>query len=268
MEEGRIVADLIAHATAAKGVYKNADDREFAIVPEGYKLADLESFQVVPYRKRAKVRLTDSESFCQYLQAQAYDIGNTTLFCDASLAQFEAILDYHQADQGLPGWCEHRVQFQMTPTPDWAVWMKGNHLQFSQLAFAEFIEENMGAFADPDGATILEMATHLEDHRRCTFKSAVRLADNMREFSYEESDGGVGSKLVLPSKFTLRISLYEGQDNVYVKARLRYRVNDQKLVFSYHLIRSEELKRAAVDEERDKITKETGLSCLSGELQS
>ncbi|MYE05911.1 MAG: DUF2303 family protein, partial [Chloroflexi bacterium] len=105
------------------------DGGAFVVVPDGYRVHDMEKFLDAPPRARGTVRCETPEAFVRY-----YD-----RFCDASASlvfacteKFQAVgvLDWHrpetQTEQaGYParaGFGEHRVVYEAPRSDEWKIW--------------------------------------------------------------------------------------------------------------------------------------------------
>ena len=157
------------------------------------------------------------------------------------------------------------------------------------MAFAEFLEDNFLNIVEPDGATVLQAAAHLEAKKTVSFKSGVRLDNGAVQLSYEENVDGKGKgnlvnlsqftlgipveenvdgkgkgNLVILSQFTLGIPVFENGDPVAVEARLRYRIKDDALTFTYLLNNPQKVLDAAFDAVLTKVQAETGIAPYLG----
>ena len=93
------------NAGAALGAPMTVDDNPFAVVPEGYKLHDLEAFGLQPRRIRQKIPLRSLESFTEYV-ARFKNDDATTIFADQDNTRLTCVLDYHP-NPAEADWCDH-----------------------------------------------------------------------------------------------------------------------------------------------------------------
>lgn len=223
----------------------------------------LECYQPYPFRKRAAVRLSEPASFIAYVLAHTE--AGTSLFGSPSPVggYFSAIIDYHQTDGGINAarWGDHAVAFDLQPTPEWLRWSGAANKSMAQTEFAEFLEDNVGDVIRPSGAELLEVALTLQAAKSVNFRSAVRLANGQHQLGYQETinaTAGATGSMEIPERFALRFPLFEGGAPVEMVARLRYRITDGRLTFSYRLDNAERTVRDQWQTIREGIEKACG----------
>lgn len=248
------------------------DERSYPVVlvPEGFKVESLRPFieRDVPDRRRANVSLFDAASFGAYVNA--FKSKETRIFADVKTSTIVAIFDYHQeGESGAARWAQNRASLTLRKTPEWERWVGMHGQRVAQLAFAEFIEDQLPDIADPDGTTILQVSRSLHATKTTNFVSDVRLDNGQTQLTFHETIAGSAQvnaqKVDIPSEFTLGIAPYEGADKYQVRARLRYRVGDgARLTIGVDLVRHDVVLRDAFLETLNKITSETSLPILRG----
>lgn len=203
-------------------------------LPEGYELADLEHFLPAPRRIRQNVKLLSADSFIQYCAKFATDA--SVILADANQTKLTAQLDYH-ADPATPDWCSHSAVYQCVKSKPWKIWEEHNEKAMGQEAFAEFLEDRAGDIITPTGAELLEIATKFQVIRKAVFGSAIRLATGEFQFNYsDENDKGT---IEVPEVITLGLAPFHNGESYEVQARLRYRLREGKLAFTFKLINPE-----------------------------
>lgn len=231
----------IAAALAQNTEHNAASD--FTVVPEGYKLEDLEQYHPVPRRTQQTFRAETLESFIAYFNR--YAEGDSVIFAHIDSLTVRAVLDYHAP--GQPQWGDHVCLFNLPKTPAWKAWTRRDEDRFTQLDFAEFVQDNLADFIDPEGASMLEVARNLEAQRDVTFSSTVDQHSGDVQFTYdrETKTGGKGT-LTVPERFKIGIPPFRGADPYEIEADLRFRVSDEgNLTFWYSLRRADEVMEAA-----------------------
>jgi uncharacterized protein YfdQ (DUF2303 family) len=82
------------------------------------------------------------------------------------------------------------------------------------------------------------VTTSLQATRSVSFKSGVRLNSGDTELTYDEqttAKAGPG-KLEIPKEFTVRVAPFAYTEPVELVAKLRYRIDNGRLLLSYVLI--------------------------------
>ena len=243
----------------------------FALVPSGAELKSLAPFQypqgVPPDRIVANVALRDALSFIRYYVAFQDD--RSRIFAEPSGPSFLAVLDYHgagAADLHKPEFLSHRASFQMVQDERWKIWTGKNEKQFSQVDFAEFIEDNTADILEPSAAHMLEVARDLKASSSGSFESKVTPKSGSIQMKYTENiDGKVGSGDVeIPEFFKLSIPVFYGEQPISISARLRYRISGGTLTFHYKLYRQSEILNDAFDKAVASISEALKTEILIG----
>jgi uncharacterized protein YfdQ (DUF2303 family) len=164
------------------------------------------------------------------------------------------------------GWSDFRVKIEFRQTPQWVKWKANDGKMLAQVAFAEFIEDNIEDIAEPAGATMLEIATYLEAVRTVNFKSGVRLANGTVQFRHEQDDvTKVGANTIdVPETFTLGIAPIFGLNPFRVPARFRYRISEGRLTLGYKLQRIETMMGLIVEQVITAIEHGANISVMDG----
>ena len=117
-------------------------------------------------------------------------------------------------------------------------------------------------------AEVLEVAKSLAIDKKVAFLSSTRLQDGNREFIYQESQEASAAKgtLRVPETFTLGLAPYLGAAKYSLVARLRFRIEESKLVLWYDLLRPHKVVEDAFNNVVAQL--ETGLkvSVLRGSV--
>jgi len=241
----------------------NPTAAEVLIFPDKTVLP-LEKYAERPRRKRSKVSVDDAESFIRYVNNHKQP--GTALYGRATLEAgvFVGIIDAHEGtvdaltDQ-RPAWGDHRVIFELAQTPEWKRWIALNEKPIGQLAFAEFIEDMLSEIQKPTGIEMLEIA------------SALRLDNGQVQLQYLETieqKAGQGGAMQVPTEFELALQPFVGGSRYAVKARLRTKLVNRQVQFTYLLDRPHKVVETAFKEARDKIAAEAGLPVLLGRVDS
>ena len=244
-------AELQRIDNAAKVHAIGPEDSPIVVLPDGYKVHDLEGLLPLPRRVRAKVDMKTAEALIEYLN-RFKDAGCAfpVLFADQDKRAIRAVLDYHTND-GQAGWGDWTATYACPFSREWSAWTARNDKAMSQVEFAEFLEERVEDVVEPAGAALLEIALKFHAIRTAVFGSAVRLATGEFQFQYnEENQKGT---VEVPEKIALGIPVFHNGKAYRVEARLKYRLGDGKLQFSYKLIRPEDIVEHAFCEVRQQV---------------
>lgn len=234
---------LFSLATAA-----NAPDRvkdyHYATVPKDYSHKDItdlvEKAQATPNRKRGTVVLKDVASLLAYCADQAMPASGY-IYADPDARKMTAVLNDHRATL-LPGWRDHRAEFQAEYTPEFAKWLGNNKQPKDQAAFAEFIEDNLIDITEPAAAQLLDVATTMQAKTGINFSSSKRLDNGQVQLQYTETidaRAGAGGALEIPKEFALGLRIFKNGSAYRLKARLKYRLSGGAVKFWYELDRPE-----------------------------
>ena len=225
----------------------------FMVVPEGYKLEDIEKFMPAPARARGTITAETPEAFIAYYNRFVDEEASMVFACTETFTA-TGIIDWHEPE-GDPGFAEHRVVYKAPRSDEWEIWTEANKTAMTQTEFSQFIEDNVKDIRSPAGADVLEVARQLEVKKKVEFASAERLSDGQREFTYnEEVEGSTRrGQMKIPEEFKLGIPVFINGALYEVIARLRYRIDGGQLRLWYDLLRPHEIERDAFGVVVEKI---------------
>lgn len=264
MDENINATQTAIDAGAALTEIKTIEGHPLAIVPEGYRVSDLEDFLQSPSRGRGTTTLRDTASFIAFVKET---IGDETpfgirIYGTLDKPQFVAVFNDN-------GWRDWRAVYSCPLSKEWQTWLGHDGRQMSQTDFARFIEDNLPDVANPPAAEMLEISRTLEAKKKVNFASGIRLANGQNELTYEEEISGTAGKgkFQVPETFLLGIPVLEGGIRYGVEARLRYRIGDAgKLAMWYDLTRPHKILEDAVKAVWAEIEKGTELPIFNGHL--
>lgn len=256
------VEQLLANGVLAKPIVYEAKEGVLAasaLVPEGYRIEHLpwERVHERPFAKRADRVFADVDSFVEYVLKHA-EPDATNVFVTppgrAWNAFVEAVIDDHS--KGEAGWGDHRATLSLPQSDQLATWNKQDGGMLGQIEFAEFIEANMADIVEPDASTLLEVVSSLQSTNKVSFDSAVRLDNGQVQVRYSEeisATAGRQATLDIPQEFKIAVPVFEYGPRYAIRARLRYRVKDQRLVLAYILDRLDDIVRNALATGEDSV---------------
>lgn len=249
----------------ASASVKQIDGNNFLVVPKGCSVESLEQFEKLPRRMKVNRTFTEIDSFIRYVNGFKND--HTLIVGEPFQNRFHAIIDYHA--KGMPQWCGHSANFSPIISKEWETWNKYSGEKFIQSDFLEFLEDHMENIKTPSGAEIMELCTHLEGTKTVNFKSGIKQQDGAINLQWEENFEGKGSQagnITIPPDLTLVIRPFEKGIRYEVKAWLRYRIREGRLVFFYKLVNPEKVIEDAFDAFLKTIEEKTTITPLLGTI--
>lgn len=264
--ENDTIVELARTATAHRSEVFGATHLHDLVLPPGHEhvLVDLERYQDQPRRKRELVELHESGSFAAYVSRHRSE-PMSTLYADLANHRIVAVLNDSAAQE--PGWGDHRATLKLTRTRPWMLWTGLDGKALNQEQFAEHIEAGLQEITDPEPAAMYELAQTFQASISAHFGQASKLRDGKRALHFEESiEGRAGSQgdIEIPKEFQLAVAPFEGGPTYDLVARLRFRIREAKLTLSYHLVRPEDVLKAAFDDVVSAIEKGTGIEAFLG----
>lgn len=205
------------------------------------------------------VKVQAPDSLVAY--AQRFGTEQTVLFVeDVPTPRLTLVIDYHQesATRGAYDWSRHRAVYEPLLTPEWQTWTANSGKRAGQVAFAQFLEDNLPDIASPSGADVLEIARTLEVKKGVSFRSSVRLDNGETQLRYEEQIEGSAAKgqFAIPDRLTLGLQPYKGAAKYEVIGRFRYQLVESQLKLGIDLERTHKvLEQAVADTLADILAK-------------
>lgn len=244
-----------------------------AVLPDGYRVANLEEFQEAPNRIRANHTFTSIVSLATYLKRFATDATMVTvnyqaLSVDCVIDGDVAMAVDDDSEDDVSGFTEHFVfpshkthfaRFRARISQELQPWLDLEKKGFvSQRALSEFLEERAVDVYEPSPADIMEIVMNFDAARKVKYRSSLRLSDGRRQYEYvEENDTGRGS-LVMPEQLHLHVPLFAAEPAAHVKVMLRYRIDDGSLQFKVVIHDAAALFRRAFDDVLSRLRIELG----------
>jgi hypothetical protein len=163
------------------------------------------------------------------------------------------VIDYH--DKDLADNCGHRVDYAFPVTEEFAAWIDGDGKSMTQCEFGAFVEEHISdlsvpldserreyeplfktKFAIPTEMVMLARGLKVNVEERVVNAHLMQSGEAEIHFSTEHKSGD-GEPLVVPGLFMLRLPLFVDGSLVGIPARLRYRVKNGVLEWTYAMYR-------------------------------
>lgn len=243
----------------------------FAVIPNGMEVKSLKPiidlWRTAPERRTGTAHVGRLESFIDL--TNRFKDENSALFVRGKVegktitATLESVLDYHPAlPENKPDnarFNQHRVNYAFPVSKEFQAWIDNDGTPMAQVEFATLIEDRIGDiigndpknpvtfdgfdvlkpnFADP--AQMLELSRGMEVFSNVTVKGKTRLSsgETQIEFVTEHKDNK-GNALNPPDFFLICVPIFEMGVLYRLPVRLRYRVEQGRVVWFYQLYRAE-----------------------------
>jgi len=236
-------------------------------LPPGWSVKSFESFLPAPLRIQQRTVLTDTQSFCVYVEK--FNGKGARLFGNSEEQVVVAVLD--PVMPGQPSHQEHTAALKLTESPEWKVWQAFCGEYWTRDKFVRFIENNMEqVVGDFSGAKLLEMC---RDIKATTTRDAIISEDleggsRKLKISKDDSVTSGSSKVPFPEFLELKLRVFRGEIDFKFQARLRWDLTDGKLTFAIDLRNSEIVEEQAFNEICDRIKANLKLPILKGHYTS
>lgn len=204
-------------------------------------VASHERYEEAPTRARGEAHVGDAASFTTLLAIDEHT--GSLIFADEKRAQLTAVVNFH-------GWRDHRITLQLSQSEQFMRWTRASGQFYSQVDFAELIEDGLAEIVNPDSADMLELAQTFQATKSLQFESGTRIASGAVRFRYlEEIDAKAGraGELDVPSMFVLRLPVWRGGALVEFPASLRYRISREGLKLGFKIAGLDDILRVAFE---------------------
>lgn len=260
---------LALQALAAAGVQPHSvEGVTYAVIPKDFKREDLteaiERQAAQPYRKRTRVVVHDLDSLLLYAKEQAAST-NGYIYADTDALKFIAVFNDNRGP--MPGWRDHRCTYAAKHTPEFERWKSNDRKQMSQLAFAEFIEDNLADLHGEGSQTLLDVSLTLSAGTDINFRSARRLDNGQVQLTYHENlnaKAGADGSLAIPKTFQLGMRVFRNGEGYIINARLKYRLREGAVTLWYELDRIERVIEDAFKGYVEQVRADSGYAVLIG----
>lgn len=217
----RAIGDLASLIEASRGKNTAQGNVDYEVVPNGYSVVPLnfESLQDAPNRKRGTLVVRDVPSFIRYVNRHK-DRGSLVLVDPKDGRTITAYLNHHEpvdVEEAEPGWGDHKVVLEPRWTPGWTAWQMYGDKAMTQEDFARFLDERLGEIEEPDGATLMEVATELRMNVDTEYERRTNLSNDTVQLVLREN---MTTSIEIPTHFTIVLRPFDGAEAVRLPARL------------------------------------------------
>lgn len=190
---------------------------------------------------------------------------------------------------GEPGWCRHGAIYTCPLSSAWDAWTVANVKGMTPGEFANFLEDriedvvaevlqdsSLARLLDLLGGTIatprllIGLARNLQVNVNSSVRQVQNLSTGEVDISYVEShdqqmvENGAGKPARVPSMFAIGVPVYEGGERYQMGVKLRYRVNQNKVTWSFEIHRLSEAAALAFDRVIEEAQANAGVPVLRG----
>jgi uncharacterized protein YfdQ (DUF2303 family) len=268
------------------------DDTQVVAVPHGFSLESVKRFEderlLAPARIKGTSLHSTLESFIKHYAA--FKDTGTAIFANGLMSdpKITAVYNYSEgADK--PRFGDHRAILTCTLSDEWNAWSGKSGAAMSQHEFAAFIEDNIGdiqpkpdlsdpanevlksvsmmlgyAYAGQDEMLLLSRGIEINESAKAKSAANLRSGERTLEYITEHKDGN-GEKLTVPGLFLVAIPVFKDGVIYRLPVRLRYRLKDGTVLWSYDIYRDDKAFKDAYDEICAQIEKEASAHVFVGQ---
>lgn len=228
---------------------------EFVARHKDFAIESLDRFRLTPRRVKEVVQVGDLESLVAYV-LRYIDKHQTVGFAFNNM--LGVILDYHTpnavvADGGAvsasataAAWGDHRAVYVFEETPEWTEWLENDGKRIGQIELGEFIEDHVQQIVEPTPASLLKIVEQFTETRTATFVSGVQVQSGAVKLQFME-DARQG-EFTIPPAIKLALKPFKYGPSYEVTAKMRYRIQEGRLVIWYDLMHTDKVLDDAVED--------------------
>ncbi len=224
-----------------------------------------------PLRRMGTITVHDLASFIAATNRDSD--ANSVIFADAPARTVTAILDFHNAGNADPRWCQDRIVYGFTLSPQLLAWRDAAKAPMDQKTFARLIDDRLSDVGDPAAVATGSIAADFASRRAIQFASVADLvvftrtiaaksvADSSEVYDAETGGSSIqytkrndvktpdGAPVPVPAAFVLRIPILCGAEatEYTIAVRLRYDI-DGGIRWRVELHALDKYVNAAIDE--------------------
>lgn len=232
------------------------------VVPEGYKLHDLEPLQ--PARRRFRGAMTSNSlaAFVAYANKQAAE--SSACFVDPNAMKAVLIINLGTAQQ--PGHADHTATLALDKTAEFLALEKITANPHNQKELAEWFEDwHTHISGETADGTLMDAKAIVAAVRDIDVKAARNVGStvqnlNQTRSTFESID--VSSNKQLPAALRFRCIPYAGLDEQTFELRLSALTSGEALRLALHIRRAEALKDARANNFAEIVRKQLPASTV------
>ncbi len=269
-EAGQIAALALAGGKTP-AIIPGPDGRTFAAVPKDIELREITSPYGAKTLKPDTIRQTPALQTAASLvtYVQRFKASNTVLFADIDEDRIVAAIDYH--GQTAADLVAHRATLTLPRSLAWQKWDAIDGELLAQLDFARFIDEYHADFISPKPADLLELVNNIQSVETVDFRAKTKINSDNVDFDLAVKTEGFanvdGQKLSIPTRFTIKIPVYFGEEPRELDVRLRHKKSQSEgLKLGVVILNKEETRQDEFKAVVDRVAAATNLTSVYGHL--
>lgn len=262
-----------------------------ASVPSGRELVSIkgliDEYAPRPHRPKGFATLRELDSFAVYVNRHKTPWGAVVFSdTDGMRALFNAAepskqvaLDGHDA-ASVPGHADFGAVYPWPLSPEWKAWAAGAR-DMPQGKFAEWLEEHIIDVCEPSestkaqakelgfevatGARLMELSRGLSVNVGRKVAASVNTGTGECDLTFtEEHRDSAGARLKVPGMFTIAIPVFEQGKHYSLPVRLRYRVVEGAVLWSFSVLRADKAREDATKDAISEVATKTGVPVFVG----
>ncbi len=254
-----------------------------------------------PRRLRGTATAETQKSFCGLVKQ--HKTLDTVIFASVEKTQLVAVIDYHGKGElgkgSTPSFCGHRVTYSFPISPEFTAWQSAGKF-CTQGTFAQFLDAHRFDLIDPLDVETITEGSVVSDvllrsiprekraeagaHMRIVFASPTDIMQLVESLSGHsktkfaevktdrfggmkatiEKEGRIEGDEKIPSLFLIQVAAFVGGDKLVLPARIRAKVEGDKLWLSAELVGVERVLGAAFAQAVEEVRAETGCEVFRG----
>jgi uncharacterized protein YfdQ (DUF2303 family) len=292
----RDLAEQFQRFFGATTIPVETDAAKLLLVPEGQRAISikpfLDEFRSRPERRAGTAVVQSALAFAALVNRHKDTDSAIFALRDPKAPSLTAVIDYHKSGSDREGdsarFCAHRVQYPCELSDEWKAWFARNGQLMSQADFAAFLEDRIGDViaidpSEPNAAQLADLlagqytspsglialARGLQVNVETAVHEAVTLSTGEISIRYAETHrDGAGAPIRVPNLFCIAIPVFYAGAPYRITVRLRYRVQQGRVQWSYHLYRPDRVFDDAFQQVCDAAGTATELPVYLGEPEA
>jgi uncharacterized protein YfdQ (DUF2303 family) len=254
------IQHIEAQAVAAAGIRVTAQDgADLLLVPDNYKIHNLERYQEFRNRLRGALNTHSVKDFSDYVQKQNLEEGPRGFIDQESMS---AIVIFNLGDAAHPaGHGDNTARLTLKPTAAFTAVSGIAGRQLSQQQLAEWLEDWLPNLVAQANSADLNMLQAINGIRRMTIQATAKRDTNVSDFGASRSamdEIEAKSQETLASSFTFTTVPYEGLQPAAIQLRLSVITGKDEPVLKLRWVGEEAQREGFAREFKELLNAEVG----------
>lgn len=254
------IQHIEAQAVAAAAIRVTAQDgADLLLVPDNFKINNLERYQEFRNRLRGTLSTHSVKDFSDYVQKQNLDEGPRGFIDQESMS---AVVIFNLGDTTHPaGHGDNTARLTLKPTAAFTAVSGIAGRQLSQQQLAEWLEDWLPNLAAQANSADLNMLQAINGIRRMTIQAIAKRDTNVSDFGASRSamdEIEAKSQETLASSFTFTTVPYEGLQPAVIQLRLSVITGKDEPVLKLRWVGEEAQREGFAREFKELLNAEVG----------